>query len=75
MTLRSQAKFVVKTDDDQYIDLYEVLVLTASYSESPHYMRDRFLLCPVWRGMPIMVRQLINSHLDWSDFSQRDINS
>ena len=57
MTLRSQAKFVVKTDDDQYIDLYEVLILTARYLESPHYMRNRFLLCPVWRGMPILVRQ------------------
>ena len=57
MILPSQAKFVVKTDDDQYIDLYEVLILTARYLESPHYIMDRFLLCPVWRGMPILVRQ------------------
>ena len=55
MILPSQANFVVKTDDDQYIDLYEVLILTARYLESPHYMRNRFLLCPVWRGMPILV--------------------
>ena len=51
-----QAKFVVKTDDDQYVDLYEVVVLTGRYSESVEYVRNRFLLCPVWRGLPILVK-------------------
>ena len=46
----------MKTDDDQYIDLYEVLVLTRMYSKSPQYVSSRFLLCPVWRGMPILVK-------------------
>ena len=50
----------MKTDDDQYIDLYEVLVMTARYYKSPPYMRDRFLLCPAWRGVTILVRHYFN---------------
>jgi hypothetical protein len=49
-----QANFVVKTDDDQYVDLYEVLVLTRRYYNSLEYIKDRFLLCPVLRGNPIL---------------------
>ena len=52
-----QAEFVVKTDDDQYVDLYEALVLAGRYSKSVHYVRNRLLLCPVWRGLPILVRE------------------
>ena len=52
-----QAEFVVKTDDDQYVDLYEALVLAGRYSQSVHYVRNRLLLCPVWRGLPILVRE------------------
>ena len=51
-----QAKFVVKADDDQYVDLHEVMVLTGRYSKSVEYMSNRFLLCPVWRGLPILVK-------------------
>ena len=53
-----QAQFVVKTDDDQYVDLYEVLVLTGRYSKSLEYAKNRFILCPVWRGLPILVGDL-----------------
>ena len=56
-----QAKFVVKTDDDQYVDLYEVLVLTGRYSKSLEYAKNRFILCPVWRGLPILVGELFFS--------------
>ena len=37
----SQAQFVVKTDDDMYVDLYEVHTLTRRYLNTSHYMEDR----------------------------------
>ena len=36
-----QAEFVVKTDDDMYVDLYEVYALTRRYLTSQHYIRNR----------------------------------
>ena len=36
-----QAEFVVKTDDDMYIDLYEVYYLTRSYLNNLHYHTNR----------------------------------
>ena len=37
----SQAEFVVKTDDDMYVDLYEVQTLTRRYLTSSQYVEDR----------------------------------
>ena len=37
----SQAEFVVKTDDDMYVDLYEVQTLTRRHLTSTHYVEDR----------------------------------
>ena len=37
----SQAQFVVKTDDDMYVDLYEVHTLTRRHLTSSHYLEDR----------------------------------
>ena len=37
----SQAEFVVKTDDDMYVDLYEVHTLTRRHLTSTHYVEDR----------------------------------
>ena len=37
----SQAEFVVKTDDDMYVDLYEVHTLTRRHLTSSHYLEDR----------------------------------
>ena len=37
----SQAQFVVKTDDDMYVDLYEVHTLTRRYLNTSHYATDR----------------------------------
>ena len=50
-----KAQFILKTDDDQYVDLYEALVLAGRYSRSLQYARNRFLLCPVLRGLPVLV--------------------
>ena len=36
-----QAEFVVKTDDDMYVDLYEVFSLTRSYLNNVHYLTNR----------------------------------
>ena len=51
-----KAEFIVKTDDDQYVDLYEALVVARRYSRSEEYVKNRFILCPVLRGLPILVR-------------------
>ena len=37
----SQAEFVVKTDDDMYVDLYEVHTLTRRHLNTSHYAKDR----------------------------------
>ena len=50
----AQADFVVKTDDDMFIDLYEVYVLTRKYLINAEYVKNRFIMCPVWRGLPIV---------------------
>lgn len=49
-----QAEFVVKTDDDMFVDLYEVFTLTRRYVTTIHYQSNRFILCPIWRGLPIL---------------------
>ena len=51
-----KAEFILKTDDDQYVDLYEALVLARRYSGTVQYLSNRFLLCPVQRGLEIQVR-------------------
>ena len=53
-TFCEHAEFVVKTDDDMFIDLYEVYNLTRRYKDNMQYKENRFLLCPVWRTLPIM---------------------
>ena len=50
-----KAQFILKTDDDQYVDLYEALVVARRYYRSEQYVKNRFLLCPVLRGLPILV--------------------
>ena len=37
----SQAQFVVKTDDDMYVDLYEVHTLTRRHLNTTQYLEDR----------------------------------
>eukprot|EP00092_Neocalanus_flemingeri_P033683 GFUD01036616.1.p1 GENE.GFUD01036616.1~~GFUD01036616.1.p1 ORF type:complete len:397 (+),score=103.23 GFUD01036616.1:92-1282(+) len=49
-----KAEFVLKTDDDMFVDLYEVFALTRRYITNIHYQSNSFILCPVWRGLPIL---------------------
>ena len=32
----------------------QVYTLTRRYKTNVHYINNRFLLCPVWRGLPIL---------------------
>ena len=36
-----QAEFVMKTDDDMYVDLYEVHTLTRRHLNTSQYVEDR----------------------------------
>ena len=58
-----KAEFIVKTDDDQYVDLYEALVVARRYSRSEEYVKNRFILCPVLNGLPILVRDNITTRV------------
>ena len=58
-----KAEFIVKTDDDQYVDLYEALVVVRRYSWSEEYVKNRFILCPVLNGLPILVRDNITTRV------------
>lgn len=42
-----QAKFVVKTDDDIFLDLFEINFLVSKYKMSAQFNEGKFLLCPV----------------------------
>ena len=50
-----QAEFVVKADDDMFVDLHAVLSFTRQFRSRPSYTAGRFLLCArVWRGTPVI---------------------
>lgn len=53
-TFCKQAEFVVKTDDDMFVDIFEVFSLTRTYLNNTQYRDDKFLLCPVWKTLPII---------------------
>merc|ERR1712106_1093846 len=50
----SQAEFVVKTDDDMYVDLYQVYTITRRHLSHQAYLSSSFLLCPVLSSLPIV---------------------
>ena len=58
-----KAEFIVKTDDDQYVDLYEAPVVARRFSRSEEYVKNRFILCPVLNGLPILVRDNITTRV------------
>ena len=58
-----KAEFILKTDDDQYVDLYEALVVARRFSMSEEYVKNRFILCPVLNGLPILVRDNITTRV------------
>ena len=37
-----------------FYTIAQVYYLTRKYLTSSHYIKNRFLLCPVWRGLPIL---------------------
>ena len=49
----SQAHFIVKTDDDFFVDLYEMYSFTRSFKNTAQYKQDKFILCPLWTNMQI----------------------
>jgi len=49
-TFCKQADFVIKTDDDMFIDLFQVYHITRPYLTSEEYRRSSFFLCPRWAG-------------------------
>ena len=65
-----QAEFVVKTDDDMYVDMYEVFPLTNRYKNHTvwhvsnilyfqlfyfqAFISRKFLLCPVFRDLEVI---------------------
>ena len=50
-----QAEFVVKADDDMFVDLHAVLSFTRQFRSRPSYTAGRFLLCArVWRSTPVI---------------------
>ena len=65
-----QAEFVVKTDDDMYVDLYEGYSITRGYITTTHYQRNRFLLCPVWRGLPILRDPSSKWYVSYADIAK-----
>ncbi|XP_023348743.1 beta-1,3-galactosyltransferase 2 [Eurytemora carolleeae] len=42
-----QADFVVKADDDTFVDLYATFFFTRQYLESPEYKNNGFILCRI----------------------------
>ena len=58
-----KAEFIVKTDDDQYVDLYEAPMVARRFSRSEEYVKNRFILCPVLNGLPILVRDNITTRV------------
>lgn len=48
-----QAEFVVRADDDTYVDLYSVFFLAQKYQQTDDYKDGRFLLGPVKKWNPV----------------------
>ncbi|XP_023330623.1 beta-1,3-galactosyltransferase 1 isoform X2 [Eurytemora carolleeae] len=67
-----QADFVVKTDDDMFIDLYATYFFTRQYLKSPQYVGNSFLLCPVWHGMPVLRETNSKWYVSYDDLSKEE---
>ncbi|XP_023330624.1 beta-1,3-galactosyltransferase 1 isoform X3 [Eurytemora carolleeae] len=67
-----QADFVVKTDDDMFIDLYATYFFTRQYLEGPEYKKNSFLLCPIWNGMQILRDPKSKWFVSYDDISKED---
>ena len=67
-----QAEFIVKTDDDMFVDLYEVFALTRSYKNNAQYQDHSFLLCPVLRTLPILRDPLSKWFVSYDDIPKQE---
>ena len=65
-----QAEFVVKTDDDQFVDLYEVYDVTRYFLDSTQYLENKFLLCPAWE-QAILRDQNQKHHASYEDIPRQ----
>jgi len=45
-----QAEFVLKVDDDMFVDMYELFVFTRQFLKTNPYINSSFLVCPVAQG-------------------------
>ena len=67
-----QAEFVVKTDDDMFIDLYATYHITRQYLEHPKYLGNEFILCPKWYGMGIIRDPESKSYVSYEEISKEE---
>jgi len=71
-TFCEQAEFVVKTDDDMFIDLYETYAFTRQYLDHPKYLNNEFILCPKWYGMAILRDPGSKWYVSYDDISKEE---
>jgi len=67
-----QAEFMVKTDDDWILDLYETYTLTRRYLTHPKYKTDMFVLCPVRKNFPILRDKKNKWYVSYEELSKEE---
>ena len=65
-----QAEFVVKTDDDVYVNIYEVYNITRTYITTTLYQRNKLLLCSVFEGAPIIRNPSSKWYVSYADIAK-----
>ncbi|XP_023334739.1 LARGE xylosyl- and glucuronyltransferase 2 [Eurytemora carolleeae] len=67
-----QADFVVKTDDDMFVDLYATYFFTRQYLVSPEYNDNSFLLCPMWPPTRILRDKKRKWYVSYDEISKKE---
>jgi len=67
-----QAEFIVKTDDDMFIDLYGVYHITRQYLTQQKYLQDEFIFCPTHDGMGIIRDPASKWYASYEDVSKEE---
>ena len=67
-----QAEFIVKTDDDMFIDLYAAYHMTRQYLTNSKYLNNEFILCPTHDGMGIIRDPNSKWFVSYEDVSKED---
>ena len=65
-----QAEFIVKTDDDMFIDLYATYHITRQYLAHPKYLENELIMCPTWYGAPILRDPNSKWYVSYDDISK-----